>query len=114
MDASEYRARTNSPDAMRVGTLEDILRIVQAQDSGLAAQVTANLHVVTIETPEQHDGEPGWVQLALPEQLAESVLDCLSFAEAGAVGPDGETTQEASCIAGLVDAWLRWRDRDET
>ena len=114
MDASEYKARTNSPEAMRVGTLEDILRIVQAQDSGLATQVTANLHFVTIETPEQHVGQPDWVQLALPEQLAESVLDCLSFAEAGAVGRDGETTQEASRIAGLVDALLRWRGQDET
>ena len=114
MDASEYKAKKKAANAMRRSTLGDILRIVQAQDHALAALLRANLHASAVEIPEEHVGEPEWVELSLPEHLAESVLDCLGFAEAGAVGLDGETNQEASRVAALVDAWQRWWDHAET
>ena len=114
MDAADYKARKDSANAMRRSTLDEILRVVQAQDSALSETVEANLHVIAIETPEKHIGQPDWVQFSLPEELAESVLDCLGSAEAGAVGLDGETTWEASRVADLVDVWQRWCQRDET
>ena len=114
VDAADYKAKTNSASAMRRSTLHEILRVVQAQDSALSERVEANLHFVVLKTPEKHVGEPEWLQLTLPEGLAESVLDCLGSAEASAVGLDGETTWQASRVADLVDAWQRWCQRDET
>ena len=114
MDAADYKAKKDSAHAMRRSTLDEILRVVTAQDLALSETVKANLRVIAIERPEKHVGTPDWVQFSLPEELAESVLDRLGSAEAGAVGLDGETTWEASRVADLVDAWQCWCQRDET
>ena len=114
MDAADYKAKKDAAHAVRRGTLDEILRVVQARDSALSATVESNLRVIAIETPEKHVGEPEWVQISLPDELAESVLDCLGSAEAGAVGLDGETNWEASRMADLVDIWQSWCQRAET
>ena len=108
MDATEYKTSIAAPEAMRRETLDASLQVLRAMDPAVSQRVEAALQVQTIPRPSKHAGGAEWVTVSLPVDLAESVVDCLGSAEAEAVGLDGNTTPEASRVAGLLDTWSRW------
>ena len=110
MDASEYKAAKMVSNALRWDTFDSVLRVVWKSDPRLVQRVHSEATLEELAVPLQHGGATSgrWLSVRMPAVLAEEILDALSFAEAGAVDPDGSTTRAASATASLVDAWLAW------
>jgi hypothetical protein len=115
MDATDYKEAKAGPGVISSAVLEEILRVVAECDSQLGLIVHRKLISNPLERPESHNEASGsaWLRIDLPDDLAEEVLDCLSFSEVGAVGTDGSTNAAASRAAGLVDAWQNWMEGRE-
>jgi hypothetical protein len=115
MDAADYKAAKAGLGTIRLDAFDAILRVVAACDPHLASAVQDQLFSEPLERPAAHDGATGstWLRVALSDDLAESVLDCLAGAEVDAVGSDGSTNAAASYAASLVDAWQHWMEHHE-
>lgn len=112
MDAIEYKGVCSRPDAFNRGQLEETERILSSMHSPSAQLAGKILRSAPIAKPELHTGDARadcfLVDLDVSE--AEQIMEYLIDAEAGAIGLEGQTTQETSEIANLVDAWVRYID----
>ena len=112
MDAIEYKGIHSRPDAFQRSQLEATERILSSIHPPSAHLAAKLLESAPIAKPELHTGDAGtdWFLVDVDVSGAEQIMEYLIDAEAGAIGVEGQTTQETSEIANLVDAWVRYID----
>jgi hypothetical protein len=107
VDARAYRELCRRPDVMKRGVLEATARLTAKEDENAHRAVLAG---EPLPKPPLHAGgdHTDYFRLELSLGEAEAIRDALAGAEVGAVGPEGESTPEASFAASLVDIWLEY------
>jgi hypothetical protein len=112
MDSNEYKIRTNDPCAFRKEVLDESLEVLKKFKAKEASVIEDDLKIGGIPKPEKHhqpiDYDFFWVKCTSEE--ADNITGFLFDAEAAAVPESGDTTPEASRLAGLVDIWTNFRD----
>lgn len=111
MDGATFKQLISQADIFRRGTLTETIEVLERKHADLAARVGSQLERPPIQKPDQHAGgsETDIFRVELFRAEVELIVDAMSVAEVGALGPDYTTTPEASRFAGLLDTWNRYK-----
>ena len=117
VNVEEYKIICKRPDAFQRSVLEASERELLSRHPPSALRLQEILRGAPISKPGLHnnDKDTDYFLVTLNVAEAEQIMEYLIDAETDSVGRFGETTQQSSRFASLVDAWVRYIDfRDET
>lgn len=111
ISASEYKRITTAPDAFSFLQLQATRRILESVQSPLAG-VIDSFCLDHVEIPALYSGERymQFYRVSASQQQASEIVQALLELEAGAVSPEGDTTNLASQLAAFVDKWSRYEN----
>ncbi len=118
MNSKDYKAITGRPDCFSRDSLDSTMSILVEMNPGSAERIKRCFdRCEAVPLPKLYigDGVADYFIVNLSAEDVELITDALFDAEARAVGPDGDTTAEASFAAGLLDRWslyLEWLEED--